>query len=92
MAIIGCLVRLSSLYFYLWGAKPGTDRWPGSFRGYRMADALLEIWLTISALSSLSIVLIAIGHSDIGMERRFRLRAARSNQPVRRKRRMTAGR
>jgi len=57
-----------------------------------MAGALLEIWLTISALSSLSIVLIAIGHSDIGMERRFRLRAPRSNQPVRRKRRIAAGR
>ncbi|MDR6145144.1 MULTISPECIES: hypothetical protein [unclassified Sphingomonas] len=57
-----------------------------------MAGALLEIWLTISALSSLSIVLIAIGHSDIGMERRFRLRPVRSGQPARRKRRMAAGR
>ena len=92
MAILGCRVRLPSLYFYLWGAKPDTGRWPGSRRGYRMAGALLEIWLTISALSSLSIVLIAIGHSDIGMERRFRLRPVRSGQAARRKRRMTAGR
>jgi lysophospholipase L1-like esterase len=60
-------------------------------QGISDGGALLEIWLTISALSSLSIVLIAIGHSDIGMERRFRLRPVGAVNR-RRKRRMTAER
>lgn len=40
-----------------------------------MAGALVEIWLTVSALSSLVIVMIAIGHSDLRRERRLRPRA-----------------
>jgi len=45
-----------------------------------MAGALVEIWLTVSALSSLLIVLIAIGHSDLRRERRLRPRTARTKQ------------
>ncbi len=39
-----------------------------------MAGALVEIWLTVSALSSLVIVMIAIGHSDMRREKRLRPR------------------
>ncbi|CAM3328187.1 MULTISPECIES: hypothetical protein [Sphingomonas] len=39
-----------------------------------MAGALVEIWLTVSALSSLVIILIAIGHSDMRREKRLRPR------------------
>lgn len=37
-----------------------------------MAGALVEIWLTVSALSSLVIVMIAIGNSDMRREKRLR--------------------
>jgi len=43
-------------------------------RGDGMAGALVEIWLTVSALSSLVIILIAIGHSDMRREKRLRPR------------------
>ncbi len=53
-----------------------------------MAGALLEIWLTVSALSSLLIVLVAIGHSDLRLERRLKTRPdrVRTNVPRRRRR------
>ncbi|WP_322964233.1 hypothetical protein [Sphingomonas fuzhouensis] len=41
-----------------------------------MAGALVEIWLTVSALSSLVIIMIAIGHSDMRREKRLRVRPA----------------
>ncbi|MDZ7280879.1 hypothetical protein N4G62_02410 [Sphingomonas sanguinis] len=44
-------------------------------RGEGMAGALVEIWLTVSALSSLVIIMIAIGHSDMRREKRLRPRA-----------------
>ncbi|WP_433908890.1 hypothetical protein [Sphingomonas yabuuchiae] len=40
-----------------------------------MAGALVEIWLTVSALSSLVIVMIAIGNSDMRREKRLRPRS-----------------
>jgi hypothetical protein len=40
-------------------------------RGDGMAGALVEIWLTVSALV---IILIAIGHSDMRREKRLRPR------------------
>jgi hypothetical protein len=43
--------------------------------GENMAGALVEIWLTVSALSSLVIVMIALGHSDMRREKRLRPRA-----------------
>ncbi|MBB3878083.1 hypothetical protein [Sphingomonas pseudosanguinis] len=53
-----------------------------------MAGALLEIWLTVSALSSLLIVLVAIGHSDLRLERRLKTRPdrVRAGTPRRRRR------
>lgn len=40
-----------------------------------MAGALVEIWLTVSALSSLVIIMMALGHSDMRREKRLRPRA-----------------
>ena len=40
-----------------------------------MAGALVEIWLTVSALSSLVIIMTAIGHSDMRREKCLRPRA-----------------
>ncbi|MFN3675232.1 MAG: hypothetical protein ACK4TC_04575 [Sphingomonas pseudosanguinis] len=55
-----------------------------------MAGALLEIWLTVSALSSLLIVLVAIGHSDLRLERRLKTRPDRVRTgTLRRRRRQT---
>ena len=55
-----------------------------------MAGALLEIWLTVSALSSLLIVLVAIGHSDLRLERRLKARPDRVRTgTLRRRRRQT---
>jgi len=42
--------------------------------GENMAGALVEIWLTVSALSSLVIIMIAIGHSDLRREKSLRPR------------------
>ncbi|APX67190.1 hypothetical protein V3I01_14230 [Sphingomonas sp. gentR] len=39
-----------------------------------MAGALVEIWLTVSALSSLVIIMMALGHSDMRREKRLRPR------------------
>ncbi len=39
-----------------------------------MAGALVEIWLTVSSLSSLVIIMIALGHSDMRREKRLRPR------------------
>jgi len=36
-----------------------------------MAGALVEIWLTVSALSSLVIIMIALGNSDLRRDKRF---------------------
>ncbi|MEK9211433.1 hypothetical protein [Sphingomonas sp. 2378] len=47
-----------------------------------MAGALVEIWLTISALSSLVILSLAIGYSDMRLERRFRPRTIRLPKAV----------
>lgn len=52
-----------------------------------MAGALLEIWLTVSALSSLLIVLVAIGHSDLRLERRLKTRPDRVRTGMLRRRR-----
>ncbi|MDY0958037.1 hypothetical protein SOM26_04990 [Sphingomonas sp. CFBP8993] len=38
-----------------------------------MAGALVEIWLTISALSSLVIIMIALGNSDLRRDKRLRI-------------------
>ena len=43
--------------------------------GEGMAGALVEIWLTVSALSSLVIIMMALGHSDMHREKRLRPRA-----------------
>ncbi|MFN3775822.1 hypothetical protein [Sphingomonas parapaucimobilis] len=42
--------------------------------GVGMAGALVEIWLTVSSLSSLVIIMIALGHSDMRREKRLRPR------------------
>jgi hypothetical protein len=42
-----------------------------------MAGALVEIWLTVSALSSLVIIMIALGNSDLRREKRLRPRMIR---------------
>jgi hypothetical protein len=42
-----------------------------------MAGALVEIWLTVSALSSLIIVMIALGNSDLRREKRLHSRMIR---------------
>ncbi|HJO64575.1 MAG: hypothetical protein MIK27_13710 [Sphingomonas sanguinis] len=52
-----------------------------------MAGALVEIWLTVSALSSLIIIMIALGHSDMRRERRLRPRPLRRRAPIARSRR-----
>ncbi|MGE7207741.1 hypothetical protein ACQKJZ_18965 [Sphingomonas sp. NPDC019816] len=52
-----------------------------------MAGALVEIWLTVSALSSLLIVMVAVGHSDLRLDRRSRSRPARPRPVAPRRRR-----
>ncbi|WP_267435759.1 hypothetical protein [Sphingomonas sp. GM_Shp_1] len=47
-----------------------------------MAGALVEIWLTISALSSLAILSLAIGHSDMRLKRRLRPKAVRPQKII----------
>jgi len=50
-----------------------------------MVGALVEIWLTISALSSLAILSLAIGHSDMRLPRCLRPRTVRAHKtPVKR--------
>jgi len=46
-----------------------------------MAGALVEIWLTVSALSSLVIIMIALGNSDLRRDKRFRIGRRRTATP-----------
>ncbi|WP_454279172.1 hypothetical protein [Sphingomonas sp. Marseille-Q8236] len=51
-----------------------------------MAGALVEIWLAVSALSSLIILSLAIGHSDLRVARWLRPKAARLGKVTARRR------
>ncbi|WP_230481168.1 hypothetical protein [Sphingomonas sp. Leaf21] len=46
-----------------------------------MAGTVLEIWLSVSALSSLAIIGMAIGYSDLRVDHRARTRSRPPRRP-----------
>jgi hypothetical protein len=66
------------------GSAVRTMRWHHRNEGMAMAGALVEIWLMISAVSSLAILCIALSHSDWRFDRRIRPHRPRTGSLKRR--------